>query len=511
MLLPEVIGSHSILSSSLMTNCPSLASLRQPKLISLLGTDAKRYCWLVKTGEDLRQDARLQHLFTVTNHALERAVGGSQVSPKMDAVIHSSVPVPLKTYAVVPMSCRLGLVQWLESTTTLLAFYKSVMQPSEMMTFNAYYPKSDEYEWVDDDVLEDVPLVLQRTPVKVVKTPTLGLADLDQTPIHVETLHLLQRLLKSFRRSFKKRKRPSGSAHHIIISQAPTETISTVQSLSNTCNPTTDGTTGTPRSAMPVQPVAAPIPSPPPAPAPTPQLPPNPAPAPVPPASPPQSVSPVSPRFEMPIGGSPSSPPVNSPPSGLSQTTLSMGTEQLQATLMPTVQQAPLTLAPLLAEIGAMLLASQPTIGAALGLTTGDLVHGAHAVAPVALSQPKFSLAAATPTMLGMPVSTMLPVSQMSTQTAVTGGDGSENGFIGNSQLQMLLQQQQQQQLQPDTKTIISMVPQTVLTLSTDDNGYDDEGQLVPYPSLHRTRTVRKRKKFVTRKLIRRAKDALMY
>ncbi|KAF8570392.1 hypothetical protein P879_02155 [Paragonimus westermani] len=601
--------SQSVLIYRVESSISSLASLRQPKLICLQGTDAKRYCWLVKAGEDLRQDARLQHLFTVTNHAFERAVDDSQVSSTVDAVTQSSSPVPLKTYAVVPMSCRLGLVQWLESTTTLLAFYKSVMQPSEMVIFkyvthplsfshlqrswsvlelvllscyvsivasswfprqnrpvlrepvpltprrvrhfhkhlrhhggyhasnaredwkhyayriahrrprpvyvspfeSAYYPKLDEYEWVDDDALEGVPLVLQGTPVKVVKTPNLGLADLDQTPIHIETLHLLQRLLKSFRRPFKKRKRPSGSAHHIIISQAPTETISTVQSMSNACSPATDGATGTPRSAMPVQPVAAPVPSPPLAPAPAPPPPPNPAPAPVPPASPPQSVAPVSPRFEMPIGGSPSPPPVSSPPSGLSQTTLSMGTEQLQATLMPTVQQVPLALAPLLAEIGAILLASQPTIGAALGLTTGDLVHGAHAVAPVTLSQPKFSLAAAAPAMLGMPVSTMLPVSQMSTQTAVTGGDGSDNGITGSSQLQMLLQQQQQQQLQPDTKTIISMVPQTVLTLSTDDNGYDDEGHLVPYPSLHRTRTVRKRKKFVTRKLIRRAKDALMY
>ncbi|KAA3682263.1 uncharacterized protein DEA37_0009405 [Paragonimus westermani] len=583
--------SQSVLIYRVESSISSLASLRQPKLISVQGTDAKRYCWLVKAGEDLRQDARLQHLFTVTNHAFERAVDDSQVSSTMDAVTQSCSPVPLKTYAVVPMSCRLGLVQWLESTTTLLAFYKSVMQPSEMVIFNAYYPKLDEYEWVDDDALEGVPLVLQGTPVKVVKTPNLGLADLDQTPIHIETLHLLQRLLKSFRRPFKKRKRPSGSAHHIIISQAPTETISTVQSMSNACSPTTDGATGTPRSAMPVQPVAAPVPSPPLAPTSASPPPPNPAPAPVPPAIPPQSVAPVSPRFEMPSGGSPSPPQVSSPSSGLSQTTLSMGTEQLQATLMPTVQQAPLALAPLLAEIGAILLASQPAIGAALGLATGDLAHGAHTVTPVTLSQPKFSLAAAAPAMLGMPISTMLPVSQMSAQAAVndarssitsellnlvntlqqqqelqrqqlqqqqqlqqeqqnliqqqrsqlaqqmqqpqpsvqppsvqpvvpqpiqtldqqsravfpsvggqvTGVDGSDNGITGSSQLQMLLQQQQQQQIQPDTKTIISMVPQTVLTLSTDDNGYDDEGHLVPYPSLHRTRTVRKRKKFVTR------------
>lgn len=47
-----------------------MQSMRKPIRITMIGDDAKEYHFLVKFGEDLRQDQRLQQLFTVMNKTL---------------------------------------------------------------------------------------------------------------------------------------------------------------------------------------------------------------------------------------------------------------------------------------------------------------------------------------------------------------------------------------------------------------------------------------------------------
>lgn len=47
-----------------------MQSLRKPIRITMVGNDAKEYHFLVKFGEDLRQDQRLQQLFTIMNKTL---------------------------------------------------------------------------------------------------------------------------------------------------------------------------------------------------------------------------------------------------------------------------------------------------------------------------------------------------------------------------------------------------------------------------------------------------------
>lgn len=47
-----------------------MQSLRKPIRVTMIGNDAKDYHFLVKFGEDLRQDQRLQQLFTVMNKIL---------------------------------------------------------------------------------------------------------------------------------------------------------------------------------------------------------------------------------------------------------------------------------------------------------------------------------------------------------------------------------------------------------------------------------------------------------
>jgi len=51
-----------------------MGSLRKPKRVKMLGDNEKEYPFLVKGGEDLRLDQRIQQLFSVTNRILERDV-----------------------------------------------------------------------------------------------------------------------------------------------------------------------------------------------------------------------------------------------------------------------------------------------------------------------------------------------------------------------------------------------------------------------------------------------------
>lgn len=44
-----------------------MRSLRKPIKLTIIGNDAKEYSYLVKFGEDLRQDQRVEQLFYLMN------------------------------------------------------------------------------------------------------------------------------------------------------------------------------------------------------------------------------------------------------------------------------------------------------------------------------------------------------------------------------------------------------------------------------------------------------------
>jgi len=71
-----------------------MSSLRKPKRVTLLGDDEKEYMFLVKGGEDLRLDQRIEQLYCVMNDIL-----------KEDAAC-SRRGLYLRTYQVVPMTAR---------------------------------------------------------------------------------------------------------------------------------------------------------------------------------------------------------------------------------------------------------------------------------------------------------------------------------------------------------------------------------------------------------------------
>lgn len=71
-----------------------MQSIRKPMRIIIRGSDEREYPFLVKGGEDLRQDQRIEQLFDVMNTVLSQDAACSQRN------------MQLKTYQVIPMTTR---------------------------------------------------------------------------------------------------------------------------------------------------------------------------------------------------------------------------------------------------------------------------------------------------------------------------------------------------------------------------------------------------------------------
>ncbi|MBZ3885751.1 DNA-dependent protein kinase catalytic subunit [Sciurus carolinensis] len=100
-----------------------MTSIRKPKHIIIRGHDEREYPFLVKGGEDLRQDQRIEQLFEVMNVILSQDAACSQRN------------MQLRTYRVVPMTSRLGLIEWIENTFTLKDFLLNNMSEEEKVTY----------------------------------------------------------------------------------------------------------------------------------------------------------------------------------------------------------------------------------------------------------------------------------------------------------------------------------------------------------------------------------------
>ncbi|CAO3576402.1 unnamed protein product [Absidia cylindrospora] len=84
-----------------------MGSLRKPKRLRIYGTDGNESLFLVKGGEDLRLDQRIQQLFTVMNELIRK----EPYCAKHD--------VTLTTYNVIPMATNIGMIEWVQDTKPL--------------------------------------------------------------------------------------------------------------------------------------------------------------------------------------------------------------------------------------------------------------------------------------------------------------------------------------------------------------------------------------------------------
>ncbi|XP_077553857.1 DNA-dependent protein kinase catalytic subunit-like isoform X3 [Haemaphysalis longicornis] len=97
-----------------------LPSKQRPCRITIRGDNEKEHRFLVKTGEDLRQDDRIERLFEVMNDLLRE-----------DPVCRTR-HLHLVTYGVVPLTDRVGLIQWLDNTVVLEEFLGRGLSSEEL-------------------------------------------------------------------------------------------------------------------------------------------------------------------------------------------------------------------------------------------------------------------------------------------------------------------------------------------------------------------------------------------
>ncbi|GJJ77035.1 DNA-dependent protein kinase catalytic subunit [Entomortierella parvispora] len=98
----------------------TMSSIRKPKRICILGSDEKEYMFLVKGGEDLRLDQRIQQLFSLMNDIMRK-------DPQC-----SRQDISIGTYSVIPMSLSLGILEWVDNTVPLRHCIESQLSRKEM-------------------------------------------------------------------------------------------------------------------------------------------------------------------------------------------------------------------------------------------------------------------------------------------------------------------------------------------------------------------------------------------
>jgi DNA-dependent protein kinase catalytic subunit len=87
-----------------------LQSLRLPKRLTIRGHDENDYRFLIKGGEDIRQDQRIEALFSIMNDLYNDDPNCNQ---------SNSAHISIRTYKVIPMSTKLGMIEWLDNTRPL--------------------------------------------------------------------------------------------------------------------------------------------------------------------------------------------------------------------------------------------------------------------------------------------------------------------------------------------------------------------------------------------------------
>ncbi|KAJ2850452.1 hypothetical protein IWW36_001890 [Coemansia brasiliensis] len=87
-----------------------VGGINMPKIVRVKGSDGHCYKQLVKGRDDLRQDAVIQQLFAVINRFLE-------TSSKSE--VRDAAGMCIRTFQVVPLTKRCGVIQWAENTIPL--------------------------------------------------------------------------------------------------------------------------------------------------------------------------------------------------------------------------------------------------------------------------------------------------------------------------------------------------------------------------------------------------------
>ena len=93
-----------------------LESMRLPKRLTFHCSDQTERRFLVKGGEDLRLDQRVQQLMAAMNATLDASAPCAARGLRM------------RTYAVAPLSTSVGLLEWMDGTETLKGFMQGAVE-----------------------------------------------------------------------------------------------------------------------------------------------------------------------------------------------------------------------------------------------------------------------------------------------------------------------------------------------------------------------------------------------
>ena len=105
-------NNSNIKISSFDQHITVLSSIRKPKKINIFGNNEKSYSYLIKGCEDLRLDERIEEVFKVMNEILQK---DSNCAKKK---------IKLNTFDVVPMTQKLGMIEWINNTQPLSKIIK---------------------------------------------------------------------------------------------------------------------------------------------------------------------------------------------------------------------------------------------------------------------------------------------------------------------------------------------------------------------------------------------------
>eukprot|EP01134_Creolimax_fragrantissima_P003020 CFRG3020T1 len=93
-----------------------LTSLQKPKKLTIIGSDGREYVFLCKPKDDLRTDSRVMEFFSMINKLLRR-----------DAIARRQ-NLLIRTYAVVVLNHRSGMLEWVHHTEGFRHIIKKVLQ-----------------------------------------------------------------------------------------------------------------------------------------------------------------------------------------------------------------------------------------------------------------------------------------------------------------------------------------------------------------------------------------------
>ena len=89
---------------SVEDNITLLPSLQQPRKVTIVGSDGKRYIFLCKPKDDLRRDSRVMEFTSLMNKLLMKDPASRRRQFK------------IRTYAAMPINEECGLIEWVPNT-----------------------------------------------------------------------------------------------------------------------------------------------------------------------------------------------------------------------------------------------------------------------------------------------------------------------------------------------------------------------------------------------------------